>query len=131
MLAGAKKEGMWGFFKGAGKGMAGLLTRPVGGILDFTSATLKTVQKYVCMYICIHTHTSICTHTHKCICTHIHLLTHRKIRVGDSEVIQIRATRYIGPDKVFESFLSPSLPPFLHSSIPPPLPPSLPPSLSP
>ena len=76
MLAGAKKEGMWGFFKGAGKGMAGLLTRPVGGILDFTSATLKTVQKYVCMYVCMYVYTHIRPYVHTHINAYVHTYTY-------------------------------------------------------
>ena len=43
---GAKKEGFLGFLKGTGKGVIGLVLRPTGGLIDFTSTTLSVVQKY-------------------------------------------------------------------------------------
>jgi len=42
---GASKEGVSGFFKGVGKGVAGLVTRPTGGIVDFASGTFDTVKR--------------------------------------------------------------------------------------
>jgi hypothetical protein len=33
------------FFKGVGKGVAGLVTRPTGGIVDFASGTFDTVKR--------------------------------------------------------------------------------------
>ena len=45
ILLGAKKEGIVGFFKGTGKGVLGLVFRPTGGIIDFTSATLFALQR--------------------------------------------------------------------------------------
>ena len=39
------KEGLFGFIKGTSKGVLGLVFRPTGGIIDFTSATLLAVQK--------------------------------------------------------------------------------------
>ena len=35
----AKKEGVLGFMKGAAKGVAGLVVKPVTGIIDFASKT--------------------------------------------------------------------------------------------
>merc|ERR550532_2839234 len=42
---GAAKDGVSGFFKGVGKGVAGLVTRPTGGIVDFASGTFDTVKR--------------------------------------------------------------------------------------
>jgi len=39
------KEGAGGFFKGLGKGMVGLITRPAGGIVDFASTALDAVKR--------------------------------------------------------------------------------------
>ena len=36
---------MWGFVKGTGKGVLGLVLRPTGGLIDLTSASLNAVQK--------------------------------------------------------------------------------------
>ena len=44
-MEGAKEEGVGGFFKGVGKGVAGLVTRPTGGIVDFASGTFDTVKR--------------------------------------------------------------------------------------
>ena len=44
-IEGAKDEGFGGFFKGVGKGVAGLVTRPAGGIVDFASGTFDTVKR--------------------------------------------------------------------------------------
>eukprot|EP00092_Neocalanus_flemingeri_P033380 GFUD01036296.1.p1 GENE.GFUD01036296.1~~GFUD01036296.1.p1 ORF type:complete len:2741 (+),score=704.42 GFUD01036296.1:512-8224(+) len=44
-IEGAKDEGFGGFFKGVGKGVAGLVTRPTGGIVDFASGTFDTVKR--------------------------------------------------------------------------------------
>ena len=44
-IEGAKDEGVGGFFKGVGKGVAGLVTRPTGGIVDFASGTFDTVKR--------------------------------------------------------------------------------------
>ena len=38
--------GFLGFLKGTGKGVIGLVLRPTGGLIDFTSTTLSVVQKY-------------------------------------------------------------------------------------
>ena len=44
-IEGARDEGVGGFFKGVGKGVAGLVTRPTGGIVDFASGTFDTVKR--------------------------------------------------------------------------------------
>ena len=44
-VEGAVQEGALGFFKGVGKGVAGLVTRPTGGIVDFASGTFDTVKR--------------------------------------------------------------------------------------
>lgn len=44
-VEGASKEGVGGFFKGVGKGVAGLVTRPTGGIIDFASGTFDSVKR--------------------------------------------------------------------------------------
>ena len=41
---GAKQEGAVGFFKGVGKGLTGLLGKPVTGIVDATSTAFQGVQ---------------------------------------------------------------------------------------
>ena len=45
IILGAREGGLLGLVKGAGKGVIGLVVRPVGGIFDLTSATLNTIQK--------------------------------------------------------------------------------------
>ena len=45
LYTGAMKEGIVGFFKGTGKGVLGLVFKPTGGLIDFTSATLLAVQR--------------------------------------------------------------------------------------
>ena len=44
-ISGAQKEGFIGFLKGTSRGILGLVFRPAGGLIDFTSATLSAVQK--------------------------------------------------------------------------------------
>jgi vacuolar protein sorting-associated protein 13A/C len=44
-VAGAKQDGASGFFKGLGKGFIGLVTRPTGGIVDFTSNSLDLIKR--------------------------------------------------------------------------------------
>lgn len=44
-IKGAKDGGALGFFKGVGKGMVGLVTRPTGGVVDFASSTLEAVKR--------------------------------------------------------------------------------------
>lgn len=43
-VEGAKQEGAGGFFKGVGKGLVGLVARPVGGVVDCASGTLDAVK---------------------------------------------------------------------------------------
>ena len=44
-LQGARKEGAAGFFKGFGKGLVGVVARPVGGIVDMASSTFEGIHK--------------------------------------------------------------------------------------
>ena len=44
---GAKEHGVTGFFTGAGKGVAGLFLRPIGGTFDLLNVTFDNVKKYV------------------------------------------------------------------------------------
>lgn len=44
-VIGAMEEGVGGFFKGLGKGMVGLVTRPTAGVVDLATGTLSTVKK--------------------------------------------------------------------------------------
>ena len=46
-LTGARSEGVEGFFKGIGKGLLGLLTRPTGGVIDMVSFTLDGIRRYI------------------------------------------------------------------------------------
>jgi vacuolar protein sorting-associated protein 13A/C len=45
-ISGAKQEGVEGFFKGVGKGVMGLVTRPTAGVIDFASGSLDAVKRY-------------------------------------------------------------------------------------
>jgi vacuolar protein sorting-associated protein 13A/C len=44
-IEGAREEGVGGFFKGIGKGVAGLVAKPTGGIVDFASGTLDSFKR--------------------------------------------------------------------------------------
>ena len=44
-ISGAKQGGASGFVKGLGKGFVGLVTRPAGGIVDFTSTSLDVMKR--------------------------------------------------------------------------------------
>lgn len=44
-IEGAKKEGAAGFFKGFGKGLIGVVARPVSGVIDLASNTFEGIQK--------------------------------------------------------------------------------------
>ncbi|UJR10669.1 hypothetical protein I4U23_014864 [Adineta vaga] len=46
-VAGAKADGASGFFKGLGKGFIGLVARPTGGIVDFTTTSLDIAKRTV------------------------------------------------------------------------------------
>ena len=45
-ISGAKQEGVEGFFKGVGKGVVGLVTRPTAGVIDFASGSFNAVKRY-------------------------------------------------------------------------------------
>lgn len=45
-ISGAKEEGVEGFFKGFGKGVVGLVTRPTAGVIDFASGSFGAVRRY-------------------------------------------------------------------------------------
>ena len=49
---GARSDGVEGFFKGIGKGLLGLLSHPVGGVIDMVSFTLDGVKRQVLFYFC-------------------------------------------------------------------------------
>jgi vacuolar protein sorting-associated protein 13A/C len=42
---GAKEEGFQGLMKGVGKGLIGVITKPTGGIVDFTSQSFEELRK--------------------------------------------------------------------------------------
>jgi vacuolar protein sorting-associated protein 13A/C len=43
-VRGAEKDGVGGFFKGALKGFAGLVVKPVVGVIDLTSKTAEGIK---------------------------------------------------------------------------------------
>ncbi|CAG2062461.1 unnamed protein product [Timema podura] len=42
---GAHQEGVEGFFKGVGKGLMGLMTKPTGGVLDCIAMALDGIKR--------------------------------------------------------------------------------------
>lgn len=44
-VAGAKEEGISGFFKGVGKGLIGAVARPTAGVVDFASGSFDAVKR--------------------------------------------------------------------------------------
>ena len=44
LCTGAKKSGAKGFFKGVGKGLVGVVAKPVSGVVDFASSTLEGIK---------------------------------------------------------------------------------------
>ena len=44
-MLGASDDGVEGFFKGVGKGILGLLTQPIGGVLDMVSMAFDGVRR--------------------------------------------------------------------------------------
>ncbi|XP_054926779.1 intermembrane lipid transfer protein Vps13 isoform X4 [Dermacentor andersoni] len=44
-MAGAREEGVSGFFKGVGKGLIGAVARPTGGVVDFASGSFDAVKR--------------------------------------------------------------------------------------
>ena len=52
-ISGAKQEGVEGFFKGVGKGVMGLVTRPTAGVIDFASGSFDAVKRYALPAFCV------------------------------------------------------------------------------
>lgn len=50
-ISGAKEEGVEGFFKGFGKGVVGLVTRPTAGVVDFASGSFGAVRRYEHIFV--------------------------------------------------------------------------------
>ncbi|KAH3866034.1 hypothetical protein DPMN_029085 [Dreissena polymorpha] len=46
ITSGAKKEGVEGFFKGVGKGLVGVVTRPTSGVIDFASSSFEGIKRF-------------------------------------------------------------------------------------
>lgn len=46
-MEGAKHDGVEGFVKGTGKGLLGLVARPVTGVLDFASGSIEAVRRLI------------------------------------------------------------------------------------
>lgn len=46
----AKKDGALGFFKGTALGLAGLVVKPVTGIIDFASKTTQGIKNNALMF---------------------------------------------------------------------------------
>lgn len=44
-LTGAQEEGVEGFFKGVGKGLLGLITKPPGGTVDMVSMAFDGIRR--------------------------------------------------------------------------------------
>ena len=44
-VEGAKEEGVGGFFKGVGKGLVGVVTRPASGVVDFAASSFEGVKR--------------------------------------------------------------------------------------
>jgi vacuolar protein sorting-associated protein 13A/C len=44
-MEGAKQEGVEGFFKGMGKGLVGVFTRPASGVVDFASTSFEGIRR--------------------------------------------------------------------------------------
>ena len=45
-IHGAQKEGGLGFVKGVGKGLIGVVARPVSGVVDFASSSINAVKQF-------------------------------------------------------------------------------------
>ena len=45
IFLGVKEEGVEGFFKGIGKGLLGLLTKPTGGAVDMVSMAFDGIRR--------------------------------------------------------------------------------------
>lgn len=46
-VKGAHEDGVEGFFKGIGKGILGLLTKPAGGVIDMVSMAFDGLRRQV------------------------------------------------------------------------------------
>lgn len=44
-VAGAREEGVEGFFKGVGKGVIGFVAQPTAGVVDFASGSFGAVRR--------------------------------------------------------------------------------------
>jgi vacuolar protein sorting-associated protein 13A/C len=44
-ISGAQQEGVEGFFKGVGKGLMGLMTKPAGGVLDCIAMAMDGIKR--------------------------------------------------------------------------------------
>ena len=44
-IEGAKESGFLGFMGGLGKGMLGVVAKPAGGLVDFTTTSLEGIRK--------------------------------------------------------------------------------------
>jgi vacuolar protein sorting-associated protein 13A/C len=44
-VEGARQEGVKGFFKGAGKGLVGVVVRPASGVVDFASSSFDGIRR--------------------------------------------------------------------------------------
>jgi vacuolar protein sorting-associated protein 13A/C len=44
-ILGAQQDGVEGFFKGIGKGLMGLMTKPAGGVLDAIAMALDGIKR--------------------------------------------------------------------------------------
>jgi vacuolar protein sorting-associated protein 13A/C len=46
-LKGAREGGFWGFLKGTAKGLTGIITKPISGVLDLASHTTEGIKNTV------------------------------------------------------------------------------------
>ena len=74
-----QERGPIGLLTGAGKGVAGLITKPTGAIVDLTSAALTTIQRCACylstLYTCVRDMVWLC-------CTYVVLLENMLGEIG-------------------------------------------------
>ncbi|XP_052084958.1 intermembrane lipid transfer protein VPS13A-like isoform X11 [Mytilus californianus] len=50
-IEGAQTEGVGGFFKGLGKGLVGVVTRPTSGVIDFASSSFEGIKRIADMSV--------------------------------------------------------------------------------
>ena len=53
-IEGAQTEGVGGFFKGLGKGLVGVVTRPTSGVIDFASSSFEGIKRIADMSVDVH-----------------------------------------------------------------------------